>query len=229
MKRTALLIALALVVGALFAPGVEAAKKKKKKKTGPVVVGTDPDSDWGANADPTLQPVGDALGMELVEAVIDMADAETVNFIIKVNSLPSNGGAPEVARYTWNFSVDGETVELDGKWTNYSRGVCDPTSGQCPPPRDPGQQPFFLRGNCSATQNVTLCEELAVVQAIFDPAEATITIPVTLEQLEAKKGSLIGPGTNLFGGSISAAPSAFFTNNSMPMDTMLVLEAFKVF
>lgn len=231
MKKTlAVMTVVGLLLGALAAPSAVAGKKKKKK-AGPVVVGTDPAGDWGAAVDPTLAPVGDALGQDLVEATLDMADKETVNFIIKVNSLPAIGGAPEITRYTWNFNVDGEMAELDGKFTNYSRGACDPTAGSCPPPRDPGQQPFALRGNCTTTSagtNVTTCEELGLIQAAFDAGAGTITIPVPLDLIEAKHGSKIAPGVNIFGGSISAAPSAFLTSSVMPLDTMVLLKTFKV-
>lgn len=225
MKKTVAIVGLVAVVAsmALLPAPVSAAKKK----SGPIVVGTDADNDWGA--DPTIQPLGDALGQELVEAEIGMADKTTINFVIKVASLPPTGGAPEVSRYTWDFNVNGEFTELDGKFTNYTRGVCDPTSGQCPPPRDPGLQPFFVRGNCSVNEaNVTLCEELGIVEAAFDAAAGTITIPVPLELINAKPGSKIEPAANLFGGSISAAPSAFFTSSAMPLDTMIVLKTFVV-
>ena len=196
------------------------------------VVGTDPDGDWGSNHDAQLAPIGDALGMDLVGAEISKADAKTLNFVIKLNSLPASGGFPEIPRYTWNFNVDGEHRELDGKFTNYSRGVCDPTAGSCPPPRDPGTQPFFLRGNCGVTEtpaiSFTACEELEAIQATFDAAEGTITIPVSLAALGAKKGSKITPAANIFGGSVSAAPSAFLTSGNFPLDTMVVLKTFVV-
>ena len=86
------------LAGAFVAPGTGALAKAKKKKAGPVVVGTDPADDWGSNVDGTIAPAGDALGQELVEAQLGMADAKTVNFIIKVNSLPAPGGVPEVTR-----------------------------------------------------------------------------------------------------------------------------------
>lgn len=213
-----------VVAVALLAPAEVGAQGKNKAK----VVGEDANDDWGQAVDPTLAPLGDVLGQELVAASIGMADKKTVNFIITLNSLPPNGGVPELSRYTWNFNVDGEFTELDGKYTNYSRGACDPTSGQCPPPRDPGLHPFFIRGNCGAVGSVTVCEELGKVEAVFDAAEATITIPVPLELINAKPGSKIEPGTNLFGGSISAAPSAFFTSSAMPMDLLLVTKTFKV-
>jgi hypothetical protein len=195
------------------------------------VVGTDTAGDWGAAVDPNIGPLGDLLGQDLTSASIAQ-DGTNVNFIIGVNALPPNGGAPEVTRYTWNFNVGKAHLELDGKWTNYSRGACDPTAGTCPPPRDPGQQPFVLRGDCAAdtTTPVTLtfCQEFALVQAVFDPAEGTITIPVPLEALKAKKGTKIAPGTNIFGGSVSASPSAFLTNSAMPMDTLTVTKSFAV-
>lgn len=237
MKKTfATILAAGLVIGALVAPAGAQGKGKGKKrgpKSGPLVVGTDMAGDWGGNVDPTLSPLGDALGQDLVEARIEPgAKKEEVNFIIKVNSLPAIGGAPEVSRYVWDLLVDGELVELDGKWANYSRGACDPTSGQCPPPRDPGLQPFIVRANCGVANDtgttVTTCEEVGVVQATFDAAKAEITIPVPLELINAKMGSKLAPGTNIFGGSISANPAAFFSSSGAPYDTMVLTETYVV-
>jgi hypothetical protein len=222
-----------MIVGALVAPAGTAAAKKKKKapKAGPVVVATDPDNDWGTNAGDGLQGLGDALGQELTGATIAMADPTTVNFIISVKSLPSNGGAPEVSRYTWDATVDGAFVELDGKWSNYSRGACDPTSGQCPPPRDPGMQPFIVRGDCvtDANTNVTTCTELGLVHAKFDAAAKTITIPVPLDLIHGHTGSIIAGGVNIFGGNISAAPSAYFSSSGAPSDVMTMTTTFTVY
>jgi hypothetical protein len=191
-----------------------------------MTVGEDASGDWGSNVDPTIAPIGDALGQDLVGASIS-GDSKTVNFTIHVNSLPPVGGVPEISRYTWDLNVDGKFVELDGKFTNYSRGICDPTSGSCPPPRDPGMQPFFVRGNCAANEaNVTICEEIGIVQASFDAAAGTITIPVPGKLIGAKKGSKITPGTNLFGGSISATPAAFVSNTAGPLDFMTITKTF---
>jgi hypothetical protein len=227
-RRLLGLIGAAALVSSLFAGSATVAQAKVAK---PTVLGTDVAGDWGAAVEPTIAPMGDALGQDLTSASITQ-DGENVNFIIGVNSLPPNGGAPEVSRYTWNFTVGKTHLELDGKWTNYSRGACDPTAGTCPPPRDPGQQPFTLRGDCVADTTtpvtLTLCQEFALVQATFDPATATITIPVPLEALKAKKGTKIVPGTNIFGGSISASPSAFLTSSAMPMDTLTVTKTFVV-
>lgn len=227
-RRFAGLIGATALVGSLFAGSAMPAQAAAAKAT---VVGTDAAGDWGANTDPNIGPLGDLLGQDLTSASIAQNGAN-VDFIIGVNSLPPNGGAPEVTRYTWNFSVGKAKLELDGKWTNYSRGTCDPTAGTCPPPRDPGQQPFVLRGDC-ATDNslpvaLTFCQEFALVQAIFDPATATITIPVPLEALKATKGTKIAPGTNIFGGSVSASPSAFLTSGNFPMDTLTVTKTFVV-
>jgi hypothetical protein len=166
-----------------------------------------------------------------------MADAKTVNFVIQLNALPPTGGMPEATRYTWDFTVDGKQRELDGKFTNYSRGACDPTSGQCDPaagklPRDPGMQPFLLRGECTQTATpattLTLCEELAKIQAVFDSATGTITIPVPLEALGAKAGSKVVGAMGTFSSTISAAPSAFLTYGSFPMDGLITTKTFVV-
>ena len=230
MKRTTAIFAavsvLALLAGALV-PGAAAAKSKK----GPVVVGTDAADDWGGNVDPTLAPLGDALGMELVEAAIEPADAKTLNFIITLNSLPPSGGVPELARYVWTMTVDGELLQVDGKFTNYSRGACDPTAGTCPPPRDPGQAPFAVRGNCTDNGGAAVtCEEIGSVNATFDAAGATITIPVPLELLGAKPGSKIANGTQTgsnFSG-IWAIPSAFVSQGNMPLDALVITKTYKV-
>lgn len=197
------------------------------KKSAPLVVGTDPEGDWG---DGSNTAVGDALGQDLTTATIGMADAATVNFVIGVKSLPAVGGTPEVTRYTWDFSVDGRELELDGKFTNYSRGTCDPTAGSCPPPRDPGLQPFLLRGECTTeatpAMTLTLCKELAKIKAVFDVETATITIPVPVEALGAKPGSKIVGIAGTFGGTISAAPAAFFTRSDFPMDQLFTTKTF---
>lgn len=230
-KSIAALVLSGLVAASLMAAPASAGKKKA---SGPVTVGEDPAGDWGSNsaAGADAAPIGDALGQDLVGAAIAMNGKDKIDFIMQLNSLPPSGGAPEVSRYTWDFNVDGEFRELDGKFTNYSRGVCDPTAGNCPPPRDPGMQPFSVRGNCGVTPigtvNFTTCEELALAQGVFDAAEGTITVTVSLEAIGAKPGSKINPDVNIFGGSISAAPSAFATNGSMPMDTLAVTKAFTV-
>lgn len=227
MKRN-LVVALAagLVASSLM---ISAGTAQAKKPSGPLVVGTDAAGDWG---DGSNNAVGDALGQDLLEASIGPGEAGMLNFVIKVNSLPAAGGTPEVTRYNWSFTVDGEYRELDGKFTNFSRGTCDPTAGTCPPPRNPGLQPFFLRGNCAtdATLPVTLttCEELATIQALFDAGAGTITIPVPLEALPAKKGTKIVGAAGTLGGTIAAIPSAFVSGTNFPMDTMATLKTYTV-
>lgn len=229
-KAAAALLGVALLGVSLAGAPASAGKKKSRK---PKVVGTDPAGDWGASVDSQLAPIGDALGQDLIRATIGMADKKTVNFILELNSLPAPGGMPEVTRYWWDFSVGKTVFELDGKFTNYSRGACDPTSGQCPPPRDPGPQPFLLRGDCApdaTANNVIVCQEKGIVQATFDAGSGTITIPVPLKLLKGKPGTKIGPASALstVGGPITAAPAAFVTNASMPMDSMSPTGTFKI-
>ena len=197
------------------------------------VVGTDATGDWGGGGDAAL--VGHALGQDLLEAKIEMASADVVKFTIRTSWLPSTGGVPEVSRYIWDMQVKtdvndpGKFVELDGKWTNYSRGTCDPTAGACPPPRDPGQQPFFIRGDCVVgTGNVTTCKELGVVQGTFNASLRTITIPVPTKFLGLAPCSRIAPGANIFGGSVSASPSAFVSSSGAPLDSLEITEDYVI-
>ncbi|MCA1675912.1 MAG: hypothetical protein LC799_28320 [Actinobacteria bacterium] len=222
MKKLIMLaIAGALVTG-LFGNAAHAGKTRL------TVVGTDPSGDWGENVDPEISPIGDVLGQDLVGASIGMADAKTVAFVITVKSLPPIGGTPEVTRYGWDFNVDDNGVSLDGKFTNYSRGICDPNSGHCPPPRDPGTQPFFLRADCYTDDaNQTYCKEKGIVHATFDAAKGTITIPVPLKLIGAKPGSEISPATVFFGG-VTAIPSAYASNTLMPLDKLIPTKTFVV-
>lgn len=233
MKRLSLHLVLALVLAAaIVGPSGLASAKPKKKKSGPVVVATDAADDWGSNVDGSIAPAGGLLGQELVEASIAMADPKTVNFVIKLASLPPTGGIPEFARYSWDFTVDGDAFGMSGNFTDYARGVCYPAHTEsCPTPKDPGQQPFYIRqGPCTiGAGGLGECNLLATVQATFDSAAATITIPVPLEVIKAKPGSKIGPGTNtVFGATIYASPAAVSANANGPHDTMLATGTFTV-
>lgn len=235
MKKLVAILVAALVLAALFVPAVSA-KPKKKKKAGPVVVATDDAGDWGSNVDPAagpaFGPIGAGLGQDLVDATIAMADKETVNFIIKVAGLPPSGGIPEFARYSWDFTVNGETFGMSGNFTDYGRGVCYPAhTDTCPPPKDPGSAPFYVRtGPCTiGTGGLGECNLVATANATFDTAEGTITIPVPAEAIGAKPGAKIGPGTNsVFGATIYASPAAITANASGPHDTMAATKTFVV-
>lgn len=197
-----------------------------------IFVADDPAGDWDRSDNvigPDGAPVGSALGQDLIEAsVTPDYDAGIMNFVISVTELPAIGGTPEATRYTWNMMVGNKPAELDGKFLNYTRGTCDPTAGTCPPVRDPGPAPFVLRGNCTLTElpvvlSLTLCQELAKVEASFDVEAATITIPIPIsafDLLNAGECPEITSGTGIFGGFLSAAPSAFLTSGHMPMDIM---------
>lgn len=221
-NRWLLLAAATLVVAALVAPVGTATAAPK-----PTVVGTDPGDDWGTNAEGAVAPLGGPLGQELVEASIGMADAKTVNFVIKVAMLPPTGGVPEATRYNWDFAVNGTAYQLTGAFTDYLRGICNPLhTNSCPPPKDPGTQPFFLRqGPCTVPNE---CNVLAVVKATFDTASSTITIPVPLSVLKAKPGAKITPGVTSMGGTVYAAPAAMVSYASLPNDTMVVTKTYVV-
>jgi hypothetical protein len=205
---------------------------------GPTVVGTDAYGDWGGGGDNAV--VGHVAGQDLTSATIDLTPGNRVDFTIGVSYLPSPGGVPEASRYTWDMHLvhfdpstnsykDPKFLELDGKFTNYSRGACDPTAGSCPPPRDPGQQPFAVRGDCVANeQNVTTCKEIGLVKATFAPAAKTITIPVPTALMGLAPCSAIMAGPNIFGGSISAAPSAFVSSSGAPLDFLDVADYVQV-
>lgn len=230
MRSRALMAVLgSLVAAALILP----AELASADPVPPVVVGTDPAGDWALDGN-VIPGVGEKLGQDLLEAAIGMVDDTTVNFVITVSELPPTGGMPEFTRYIWSLDVDGKYVELDGKFTNYSRGACDPQAGSCPPPRDPGMSPFLIRGDCvtDPNTNVTTCQEKAIVKGAFDGAAGTITVPVSLELLGAVPGSVIAPGASDFttgvGGPLVAIPTAYVSSSGFPSDAMLIGTTFTV-
>ena len=219
----------AAVIASAFLAGPADAKKKKAK--GPVVVATDAANDWGSNVDPQLAPLGAQFGQEVVGAAIGTKDAKTLDFQIKLSSLPPTGGVPEFTRYVWTMTVDGDLLQLDGKFTNYSRGTCDPTAGTCPPPRDPGSAPFMVRGNCTDNGGAAVtCEEIGLVNGTFDAASGTVSVPVPLELLGAKPGSKISngmqSGSNFQG--VWAISSAWASQGNMPLDEVIITKTYVV-
>lgn len=231
MKKILGVVMTVSLVALLVAPATSAAEvQKKKKPKGPVVVAEDPADDWGKDAGAPA-PIGTALGMEIVEASIGLSeDKEAINFIIKLNG-PTSGGTPESVRYGWEFAVDGNAFQLNGGRTELLRGMCNPltTDPACPPNvGDPAALvdfPFFVRsGPCTAGDE---CVVNAVVNAVFDVAEYTITIPVPLEAVDAKLGSKITPSAGLFG-AIYAAPGVVVTTNSVPHDAIALHKTVKL-
>lgn len=218
------------LLGLMLVPGPHAVAGAKKP-AGPVVVATDDPADWGANVDKAIAPAGTPLGMEIVEAAIGLSeDKKAINFIIKLAG-PTSGGPGEVVRYGWEFTVDGNAFQLNGGRTEFIRGMCNPliTDPACPPnfgdPTKLGNFPFFVRsGTCSVGADCTIH---AVVNATFDVATSTITVPVPLEVVKAKLGSTIGPMGGLFG-AIYAAPGALVTTNGLPHDAISVTKTIKL-
>ena len=226
MKPKLIAVGLTAVLAAALTGAAPAGAAAAKPK----VLATDPADDWGANVDASLAPVGDGLGQELVEVAMQR-DKKNLNFIFKVNSLPPSGGVPEFSRYNWDFTVNNNPIQLSGGFTEYLRGTCNPTYNPavCPPPRDPGSAPFFLReGGCLLGAPPGPCEELAKVNATFDADTATITVPVPMKAIKAKPGSKIGPAASALGGSVYAAPAAFVSNAALPHDTITITKTYKI-
>ena len=240
MKKLPTGLIVALLIGSLLNHSAAASAGRAEKPGREVVVGVDEAGDWGENVTDDLGAIGDSLGQDLVGASIEMADARTVNFILKLNSLPPWGGVPEVTRYVWDLSVDRTYFMLDGRFTNYSRGACDPTYEQCPPARDPGLYPFIIHDECGPSMIGAVCHEIALVHARFDPSTGTITVPVPLKLIGAEPGSRIEAGRGnffyTFGGSVVATPAVWRTcvpvalncYDTWPMDTLEVTRTFVV-
>lgn len=223
LRGAAATAACLLVLASVLLPMPDALAGTKRGAA--VVVATDPMGDWGCNVDCSLAQIGHELGQELLEASLQMADQRTLHFVLRVADLPSIGGVPEGTRYIWDFTVDGRPLQLTGAFSEYLRGTCNPIHQNCPPPRDPGPAPFFIRAPAPSIAGVVFpVEELALVHATFDPETDTITIPVPLAAIGARRGSVIGTSRS---DNISAAPAAYITITQV-QDSMTTTNSFEV-
>jgi len=243
MKRLGLMLVLMLTVALMVPAGVGAEEAEVDDPRFPTewhVVADGAEGDFGG--DPEVAKVGHELGADLTEARIRMPDADHVEFQIQTTNLPANGGVPEFIRYTWDLLVDtGEgpkEAQIDGKWSNYSRGVCDPTAG-CDPtavggedgPKDPGQRPFFFRGDLEVTPigviNFNAMRNYATIPGDFNVADGTITVTVPTEAISKLQGvewgpcAKILPGAGLRGGVVESSLAAWLTSAAFPSDVLM--------
>ena len=89
----------------------------------------------------------------------------------------------------------------------------------------------MVRGSCTDNGGAAVtCLEIGLVNATFDVAAGTITIPVPLELLGAKPGSKITngiqTGSNFSG--IWAIPSAWASQADMPKDELILTKTYTV-
>ena len=212
-----------LLVSALIAafPGAQVSAKAPKA----TVLATDPADDWGAGAG-VPAPIGDFLGQELVSASMS-GDSKTLNLIFGLNSLPPWGGIPESSRYNWDFTENGTAYQATGGFTEFLRGTCNPLhTGECPPPQATAPGTFFIRqGPCTVGAD---CFVVGRVVATFDPAEATVTVPIPLSVIKAKPGAKIGPASSTLGGGVYTAPAAMVSQAAFPNDQIMVLKTYTI-
>ena len=89
----------------------------------------------------------------------------------------------------------------------------------------------MVRGNCTDNGGAAVtCEEIGLVQGTFDAGAGTITVPVPMELLGAKPGSVIAHGVQAgsnFAG-VWAIPSAWASQADMPKDEMIITKSYVV-
>ena len=182
-----------LVVAASL--GVSAATSTAGASAASVVIGTDPAGDWGD--EPRLAPLGDALGQDLIEASLTRRDPDTVTFTMTFTNLPDSD--PTVTGYyLWGFDVGKSPRALVS---------CGNFVGECQE-----RENFVVLGKCTEKGHPVFgsempefdCERLGEVPGEFNSGTASISIPVPLEMMKAKRGSVL----KLKGRWVLAASSA---------------------
>ena len=186
----------------------------------PTVVATDPAGDG-----PVIAEASAAAGIDLLRADVWQSDAAWpyLEFRWEVSDLPSPetapGSVPEVLRYSWSFTVDGERYQLSAKLTNQAgtTSVVDPLG-----PATHVGRAFELLGDCGdpvpAVEAADSCRHLAWLDGSFDVTEEMVSIRVPVGSSAAPD---IAPGavletTQTDGGlapSIAAAYSLVVTGH----------------
>lgn len=182
-----------LLVGALVC-ALPAIAQGKKKAAGPVTLWEDGtgDADVGQGSGSSIPA-----GLDLTAGTV-VKNGTDLEFTVTHADMPPIGSLPEAARFLWAFTVDGRNYRFTVKSVDI--GKPDVAAGQTDERvgRADVQGHFRLEGEC--VQDSTLpvgfvnCPPLEYLTGSFDPAAKTFTIVLPLASVEAKAGSVIGPG-----------------------------------
>lgn len=207
--------AVAMVIA--ISPAVDAGSKKKSRSSARrVVVGRDAKGDWGANVDSSLNPIGDALGQDLVLATLGSRDGRTIDFSITVNALPENSSVSAATTYSWQFQLGEEHFVL----TNCDVARCSP---------EDSSTLLFELYRCSEETiggtTVRTCDELITsATAALVADKGLITIPIDAKTMGARAGGTI------VGEQLMAKTKAHTTTNDVgtPFDRLLFHRPYKI-
>lgn len=209
IERRISALALAGVVLAAGA-GVSGAASPAKQ------VASDPAGDWGEGLSPA-SAAGDGAGQDLISAFIGPGDPGYLNFTIHVSKL-APADSTVAAVYEWYFIVGGRQFGFYGPCQAHIYGDCatatDPLS--------------FVLTDFSGGKDV-----MAIAQV--NANAATITFPVPLDFIGAKRGSIIEPRAagEAPDGEAIVAHTFYFVNvpqagTQSPRDYMKVTKNYKV-
>ena len=121
-----------------------------------------------------------------------------LEFTVVHHDMPPVGSAPEMSRFLWNFTVNGEPYRLTVKSADL--GKPDVVGGQTNDRvgRADVAGHFRLEGECVTDSSLPVgrvnCPVLGYVEGSFDPAAMSFTVLVPMEMVKAKTGSAVGPG-----------------------------------
>jgi hypothetical protein len=169
-------------------------------------------------AEPELSaPLGIDLQRGTIATLTDEAgEASGLRFTWELSSLPPVV-PPEVVRYTWAFSVDGEQYQLQAKSSNLvGTTTVDEPAGHL---GNVASDYFQLRGRCEAAYMgtpVSGCYHLTFLEGAFDSGAGTVTIDLPFGE---HGGATIDEGSSLVAAesatmSIGAAAQAAVSNTS---------------
>ncbi len=137
------------------------------------------------------------LGWDIISGAVEKKGAN-LEFTVTHADMPPIGSAPEMSRFLWNFTVNGNPYRFTVKSVDI--GKPDIPAGQTTDRvgRVDVQGHFRLEdGNCTTTSagvNFINCPPLEYLEGVWDPAAKSFTIILPMKIVKAKPGSVIGPG-----------------------------------
>ncbi len=164
----------------------------------PVKVITDDPGDAGLASQSQPLPGADQAGFDIVGGSIDKVGAN-LEFTTESAAMPPNGALPEGFRFLWHFDVGTTQYRLTIKSVDIGKPDVIAGSGTERVGRVDTAGHFRLE-TCAeeplpAVLTLINCNAVEYVEGTIDPDAMTLTAVVPLKSLEAKKGTVVKPGT----------------------------------
>lgn len=165
----------------------------------PTQVFKDPAGDAGNHSQSVAVPGAEQAGFDMVRGSIER-HRKHLMFRVSHAAMPPSGSLPEGFRLLWHFNVDGREYRLTVKSQDIGEPDVIAQNGTERIGRVDTEGHFRLE-RCAeealpAVLTLVNCGAIAYLKGAFNPESATVTIPVPLRRIKARRGSRVAGGTS---------------------------------